>query len=174
MNRLKEIAEQIEAKSMPPVHLWKPEHVGVIDMRIDVNGFWFHEGEPIGRDKLVVLFASILWFEGGQHYLVTPVEKLAIEVEDVPFLIHQMEFVDGVWIATTNTHESIIIGESHLVELRLYKEQWLPYVNVRYDLWARVNRSLYFQWVDLALAEQGDESESLTLSSNEYVFEVAR
>jgi len=174
MNRLKEIAEQIETQSLPPVHLWKPEHEGDIDVRIDVNGFWFHEGDSIAREKLVRLFASILWYENGQHYLVTPAEKLAVVVEDVPFIIHQMEFVDGVWVVVTNTHESIIVGQDHPVELREYKGQWVPYIKVRYDLWARVNRSLFFQWVDLALEQQFDPDSALTLSSNGYTFEVAR
>ena len=175
MNRLKEIAEQINAQSMPPVHLWKPDHVGSIDIRIDENGFWFHEGQSIGREKLVRLFASILWYEQGQHYLVTPVEKLAIDVADAAFVIHQMEQADGAWVAVTNTHESIIIGEEHPVELREYDGQWVPYINVRYDLWARVNRSLFFQWVDLALeAQEGSGSSELRLTSGDYSFEVAR
>jgi len=174
MNRLKQIAEQIDAQSMPPVHLWKPEHVGEIDIRIDSNGFWFHEGDPIEREKLARLFASILWYEDGQHYLVTPVEKLAINVEDTPFVIHQMEYVDDAWVVVTNTHESIIIGQDNPVELRQYDGQWVPYVNVRYDLWARVNRSLFFQWVELALDQQESENAELRLSSNGYSFEVAR
>jgi len=78
MSRLKEIAEQIRTKSQPPVHLWKPERMGEIDIHIDKNGLWFHEGEPILREKLVNLFSSILWFENEQHYLVTPVELFAL------------------------------------------------------------------------------------------------
>ncbi len=175
MDRLKQIAAQIDAQSMPPVHLWKPDHVGEIDIKIDASGAWFHEGDVIARDKLVVLFSSILWFEEGLHYLVTPVEKLAIDVVDVPFLIHQTEFVGDVWVATTNTHESVIIGQEHKVELRQYAGQWLPYVNVRYDLWARLNRSQYVQWVELALERQAQqESLELELFSGDYSFEVAR
>ena len=134
MNRLKQIADQINQQSKPPVHLWKPEHLGEIDIRIDSNGSWFHEGEPILRDKLVQLFATILWFENGQHYLVTPVEKLAIQVEDAAFVIHQMELVDESWVVVTNTHESIIVSEQNPVQLRQYEGQWVPYINVRYDL----------------------------------------
>ena len=174
MNRLKQIAEQIDAQSTPPVHLWKPEHVGEIDIKIDSNGFWFHEGEPIERDKLVRLFASILWFEEGQHYLVTPVEKLAIEVEDAAFVVHQMEQADDAWVVVTNTHESIIVSQQNPVELRKYQGQWIPYVNIRYDLWARVNRSLFVQWVDIALEQQVAGESNLLLNSQGYTFEVAR
>lgn len=174
MKRLKQIAAQIDQQSQPPVHLWQPSHVGEIDIRIDSQGSWFHEGEPILREKLVGLFASILWFEDGQHYLVTPAEKLAIVVEDAAYVIHQMEHLENTWIAVTNTHEQVIIGDDHPVELRLYNQQWVPYVNVRYQLWARVNRSIYYQWVTEAVSQQQSNSDPLMLNSNQYKFEVAR
>jgi len=182
MNRLEQIAEQIEAHGQPPVDTWKPKHVGEIDIKIDSQGFWFHEGDPISRDKLVALFASILWAEDDQHFLVTPAEKLKIQVQDVPYVVHQAEFVDGAWVAVTNTHEQVIIGESNPVQLREYQSphqkqgqaQWVPYVNVRYDLWARVNRSIYYQWVEAALEHQASEGSPLILSSQGYEFEVAR
>lgn len=173
MTRLEEIADKIDSQPRPPVHLWKPKEVGSIDMRIDINGVWFHEGEPILRDKLVLLFASILWFENGQHYLVTPAEKLAIEVDDTPFLIHQMEFVDNAWVAVTNTHEYVIIGDQNPVTLREYQGHWLPYVNVRYDLWARLNRSVYYQWVIEAMELAGDDTDELWLQSDGYRFRLS-
>jgi len=180
MSRLKELVKQIGKEKMPPVHLWQPEHVGEIDIRIDAQGFWFHEGDAIAREELVKLFASILWHENGQHYLVTPVEKLAIEVADSPYLIHQMEHViepdQEAWVAVTNTHEQLIVGADHPVELRQYQEQWVPYINVRYDLWARVNRSIYYQWVSAAMEAMVSDSKvsNLTLESQGYEFEVAR
>lgn len=174
MSRLEQIAEQIEGNKQPPVDLWKPERHGSIDIKINAQGLWFHEGEPILRDTLVALFASILWAEGGVHYLVTPAEKLEIDVEDVPYLIHQAEYVDGAWVAVTNTHEQVIVGQSNPVELREYQGLWVPYVKVRYDLWARVNRSIYYQWADSAIDQQLEEGDPLTLSSGGYVFEVAR
>jgi len=173
MTRLDEIAKQIEEHQQPPVHLWKPKAQGSIDMRIDSNGFWFHEGEPISREKLVNLFASILWFEDKQYYLVTPAEKLVIEVEDTPFIVHQMERVEETWVAVTNTHEQIIISDKNPVTLREYKGQWLPYVNVRYDLWARLNRSVYYQWVTEAMELAGDDDEELWLESGAYRFRLS-
>ncbi len=177
MDRLNEIIEQIDQQKQPPVHLWDPSHVGEIDIKIDVSGNWFHEGSPIRRDELSRLFASILWYQDEQHFLVTPVERLAIEVVDVPYIIHQMEKVGDVWVAITNTHEQVIIGDEHRVELRRFGEQWVPYVNVRYELWARINRSIYVQWVNEALEKQGagdEEGTRLMLSSSNYSFEVAR
>ena len=184
MSRLEIIADQIDQQSYPPVHLWQPQHVGEIDIKIDRNGYWFHEGEPISREKLVRLFASILWFEGdnvqangsdnNQYYLVTPVEKLAIQVEDVPYLITQTELVDGCWMVITNTQEKCLVGDQHPVRLLPYNGQSLPYVQIRYELWARVNRTVYFEWVSHALENQVDDSPSLTLLSGEYQFEVAK
>ena len=174
MNKFQEIIQQIEQRKQPPVHLWHPDKVGEIDIQIDAQGFWFHAGEPIKRRKLVNLFASILWFEQGQYYLVTPVEKLAVKVADVPFIVHQAEEVAGCWIAVTNNDEQIIVGIDHPVELRLFQQQWLPYIKVRYDLWARVNRSIYYQWASSAIDACTNESDALLLCSGEYRFEVAR
>jgi len=174
MDRLNEIAEQIAQRSQPPVHLWQPDTVGEIDIRIDAQGFWFHEGDPIVRHELTKLFASILWYEDGQHYLATPVEKLRVVVEDAPFIVHQMEYVNQAWVAVTNVHEQIIIGEDNPVELRRYQDQLVPYVKIRYELWARVNRSIYYQWVSAAMERQVDDAAPLLLDSQGYQFEVAR
>ena len=175
MDRLTQIELEINSQSSPPVHAWKPEETGNIDICIDINANWYHEGEIIVRDKLVVLFSTILWFENGDHYLVTPVEKLKIDVVDVPFMVHQMECANNFWVVTTNTHESVIVGADHPVELRQFSGQWVPYVKIRYDLWARLNRSQYVQWVELALELRDTSgSKKLELSSGDYVFEVAK
>src|SRR5215467_11710810 len=73
-------------KGLPPVHLWNPPFCGDLDMRIASDGTWFYMGTPIGRQALVRLFSTILKHEGGKHFLVTPVEKVGIRVDDVPFL----------------------------------------------------------------------------------------
>lgn len=174
MSRLQKIAKSIEQHPQPPVHLWKPKTIGEIDIRIDLQGHWYHEGSLIAREALVKLFASILWFENTDHFLVTPVEKLKISVEDVPFIVHQMEHVEETWVAVTNLHEQIIIDHNHPVELRLYQDQWVPYVRIRYNLWARVNRSIYYQWVNAAMELQSNDAASLVLISQGYEFEVAR
>jgi len=74
------------AKGLPPVHLWNPPFCGDLDMRIAGDGTWYYMGTPIGRPALVRLFSTILKREGGKHFLVTPVEKVGIRVDDVPFL----------------------------------------------------------------------------------------
>lgn len=174
MNRLEQIASQIDSKKLPPVETWKPDNVGAIDIAIDINGNWFHEGDAISRSQLVNLFSSILWCEDGKHYLVTPVEKLSIEVADVPYIIQQAEYVEANWVVTTNTGEIVIIGLQNPVELRKFQDQWVPYVNIRFDIWARVNRSIYYQWVDLALEQPDANPQALELESAGHRFQIAK
>src|SRR3954463_11160729 len=78
------------AKGLPPVHLWNPPFCGDLDMRIARDGAWFYQGTPIGRPALVRLFSTILKREDGKHFLVTPVEKVGIRVDDAPFLAVEM------------------------------------------------------------------------------------
>ena len=77
-------------KGLPPVHLWNPPFCGDLDIRIASDGTWFYMGTPIGRPALVRLFSSILKREDGKHFLVTPVEKVGIRVDDAPFLAVEM------------------------------------------------------------------------------------
>jgi hypothetical protein len=174
MDRLTQIQKQIEDQKQPPVDKWNPKQLGEIDILIDSQGFWFHEGDPIQREELVQLFSSILWHESDQYYLVTPVEKLAIRVEDVPYTILQMDHVEDYWVGVTNTHEQVVIGHDHPVMLRTYSEQLIPYIRIRYDLWGRVSRSIYYQWVSTALGNQSASDGLITLTSGDYQFEVAR
>jgi len=173
-DRLEQIHQQIAEQKQPPVHKWTPDYCGEIDIRIDDQANWFHEGEPIIRHELVKLFSSILWFEDGQYFLVTPVEKLAIQVADVPFVVQQLEWLDddAIWLATTNTDERIIIGEQNPVELRPYGEALLPYIKVRYDLWARPTRSIYYQWVSDALDQIDETDTNIVLTSAGYHFSI--
>jgi hypothetical protein len=134
------------------VERWDPPHCGSIDMRIASDGTWFYRGSPIGREALVRLFASVLRREpDGEHVLVTPVEKLAIDVEDAPFLAVEMA-VDGEGANQsltfrTNVGDIVTAGPDH--PLRFAVETGTgglkPYVHVRGRLEALVARQLVFQ-----------------------------
>jgi hypothetical protein len=148
-----------ETKGMPPVHLWNPERVYDIDIKIDKEGRWFHEGSEIKRIKLVKLFASVLKYEikntKGNYSLVTPVEQAYITVEDVPFIIVEVEQSEDGFVFRTNLDELIELSEDHPIELRMCdlgagESGELPYIKVRDDLWARFNRNVYYQAVELA------------------------
>lgn len=185
-NRLAEIEDAIASASKPPVEQWQQGQTpGTIDIRIDAQGNWFHEGEAIARMALVQLFSSILWCDydhttissAPNYSLVTPVEKLCIDVDDVPFIINQAELLDKQWIVTTNVGDIVTIDAEHPVELREYHQVYLPYVKIRYDLWARVSRHVYLQWVDAVLdtADIDDSvAQMLTLNSKDYTFPVAK
>ena len=153
------IAELAGERNLPPVEKWHPEREGTIDIRIARDGTWYHEGDPIERPALVRLFSTILRREpDGGHVLVTPAEKLAIEVEDAPFLAVEMKLVDDpVYtqraVFRLNTGDIIVAGREHSLELRGEGEDALPYLHVRGDLWALLARPVYYALMAHALEQ---------------------
>jgi hypothetical protein len=151
-----------ENKGPPPVELWNPPFCGDIDMRIAADGTWFYQKSPIGRLALVKLFASVLKREGDKHFLVTPVEKVGIEVEDAPFLAVEMKTSrvdDGqVLEFRTNVDDWVTAGPGHALRFELQSESGglKPYLHVRRNLWAKVTRPLFYDLV--ALGEERDVS----------------
>ena len=144
-----------EKKKLPPVEMWQPDHVGSIDIVINNDGEWLHEGTIIQRQPLVNLFATILKREGDTYYLVTPAEKLAIQVADVPFIVTDMD-VRGAGknsdlLFTTNVGDYVMAGPDHPVAMREER----PYLTIRHGLEARLSRSVYYRLVDYGI-EQAD------------------
>lgn len=136
---------------MPPVHLWQPEHTGSVDITIDEQGDWFHEGGIFERKALMKLFASILRFEDGQYYLVTPVERLKINVADVPFIIDAIKQSDEGVTLISQCEDVITLDDKSIWELRPYQNVTVPYVCVRNNLFARLSRSVFYQLVEIAM-----------------------
>ncbi len=140
-------------KGPPPVHLWNPPFCGDLDMRIATDGTWYYLGTPIGRPALVRLFASVLKRESGKYFLVTPVEKVGIIVEDAPFLAVEMHAEEGmggpVLNFRTNVDDWVACDADHA--LRFEPETATgglkPYLHVRRDLWAKVTRPLFYDLV---------------------------
>ncbi len=153
-------AAQGFAKRGPaPVHLWSPEFCGDLDMRIARDGTWFYLGSPIGRMPLVKLFSSILKREGDDYFLVTPVEKVGITVEDVPFLAVDFEVSDGDITFETNVGDPVPLGPEHPMRLEhTPKGEPAPYVVVRANLEALIDRKSFYRLVELAVPQlyQGD------------------
>jgi hypothetical protein len=147
-------------KGPPPVHLWNPPYCGEIDMRIATDGTWFYQKTPIGRMPLVKLFASVLKREGDRHFLVTPVEKCGITVDDAPFLAVEMQAAQDPAGQTlkfrTNVDDWVTCGPDNA--LRFEPEAGTgglkPYLHVRRDLWAKLTRALFYDLV--ALGEERD------------------
>jgi uncharacterized protein len=141
-------------KGLPPVHLWDPPFCGDLDMRIAGDGTWFYMGTPIGRPALVRLFSTILKREDGKHFLVTPVEKVGIRVDDAPFLAVEMrkENRDGGRLLhfRTNVDDWVACDAAHRLRFEAAADGGLtPYLHVRADLWAKVTRALYYDLVDI-------------------------
>jgi hypothetical protein len=141
-------------KGMPPVHLWNPPFCGDLDMRIATDGTWFYLGTPIGRPALVRLFSTILKREDGKHFLVTPVEKVGIRVDDAPFLAVEMqkdgEGSDRRLRFRTNVDDWVACDSAHRLRFTAAADGGLtPYLHVRSDLWAKVTRALYYDLVDM-------------------------
>ena len=143
-----------KGKGLPPVHLWNPPFCGDLDMRIARDGTWFYQGTPIGRPALVRLFSTILKREDGKHFLVTPVEKVGIRVDDAPFLAVEMQKeadARGVRLRfRTNVDDWVDCDRDHRLRFERAADGGLePYLHVRADLWAKVTRALYYDLVDM-------------------------
>jgi len=141
-------------KGLPPVHLWNPPFCGDLDMRIAGDGTWFYLGTPIGRPALVRLFSTILKREDGKHFLVTPVEKVGIKVDDAPFLAVEMvkdEDARGRLLRfRSNVDDWTNCDADHRLRFEPSAEGGLtPYLHVRADLWAKVTRAVYYDLVDI-------------------------
>jgi hypothetical protein len=161
-NPLRGLSEAAKAKGLPPVHLWNPPFCGDIDMRIAADGTWFYMNSPIGRKPLVQLFASVLRHdEDRRFYLVTPVEKVGIRVDDAPFTAVRMsvegEGVDQVIHFETNVDDAVTVDQAH--PLRFATEHGTgglkPYVLVRARLEALVTRALFYDLAAVGTVIEG-------------------
>lgn len=158
---LAEVQRQIK-KGPPPVHLWNPPYCGDMDMRIARDGTWYHEGGPIGRPAMVKLFSSILKLEEGRYYLVTPVEKLGIQVEDAPLIACDLDVSgagrDQSLTFTTKTEDQVIAGPDHAIRMTLDPESGepSPYIHIRRGLEARIDRKTFYRLVELGVQEEVD------------------
>lgn len=148
--------KQTGREGPPPVHLWNPPYCGEIDMRIAPDGTWFYQKTPIGRAALVKLFASVLKREGDHYFLVTPVEKCGIAVDEAPFLAVELAVENPtqgkrVLRFRTNVDDWVTCGRDN--PLRFEPEPATgglkPFLHVRRDLWAKVTRALFYDLVEL-------------------------
>ncbi len=147
-------AQAAAGSGRPPVHLWNPPFCGDLDIVIERDGSWIHEGTPIGRPKLVRLFASILRREGDAYFLVTPVEKVGITVKDVPFVAVDVD-AEGAAAArqlrfVTNVGDSVVADADHPIRVSHDPDSGepAPYVMVRDGLEARIDRKSFYRLVE--------------------------
>ena len=172
LNAVAEAAKQAPGKGLPPVHLWHPEHCGDIDIVIRADGVWMHEGSPIGRKELVRLFSTVLRKDPDGYHLVTPVEKLKIAVEDLPFQAVAMRREGDALIFTTDVGDEVRAGEDDpiVVETDPTTGEPAPRIHVRRDLWARIARSVFYEMVEMAQEVDG----RLVVRSGGQIFSLGR
>lgn len=152
-------ARQAGRRGPPPVHLWDPPFCGDLDMRIARDGTWFYLGTPIGRAPLVKLFSSILKREGERYFLVTPVEKVGIRVEDAPFVA--VDFTvegqgsDQRLRFVTQVEDEAEAGPDHPIRVVLDPAtgEPAPYLLVRRNLEALIDRKSFYRLVELGAVE---------------------
>ncbi len=138
-------------KGPPPVHLWNPPFCGDLDMEIRADGTWFYMGTPIGRPAMVRLFASVLKREDGRFFLVTPVEKVGIRVEDAPFVAVDAEIGEDRITFTTNVGDEVTAGPENPIRVETAADGTpRPYVHVRRGLEALIDRKTFYRLVEAA------------------------
>ena len=159
-------------QSLPPVDKWDPPFCGNMNLVIKSNGEWWHEGTPFTRAKLVHLLASVLKKEDDKYFLVTPVEKIGIQIEDVPFIIVDWQQTEHGLQVKTQVGDEFILSKDHPVELRDFNGTKVPYCLVRRNLWARLHQNVLYQWVDLAQTKEIEGTRFLAISSADYHFNI--
>lgn len=160
----------------PPLEQWNPPFTGDLDMRIAKDGQWYYQGSPIRRQRLVNLFARIIKREGDEYFLVTPVEKYRIQVEDVPFIAVDIRTendagTEYLWV-DTEVGDTVRLDPQHALVLREPpgETQAVPYVEVRAGLLARFHRNLFYRVIDEAHQEtDGDRVNCYLMSGGHRV-----
>jgi hypothetical protein len=178
LDGLAQAAVRVKTRGLPPIHQWNPPDCGDIGLRIGRDGTWFYQDSPIGRPAMVRLFSSILRKDPEGHVLVTPVEKVSVEVEDAPFVAVEMQ-VEGV-------------GEARRLRLRTHVDDWVsvdaahplrfepgpsgglkPYLLVRDALWALVARPLFYDLAALGEVREVDGREMFGVASSGAFFPMS-
>ena len=168
---LEESAKAAAKGGLPPVETWDPRYCGEMDLRIARDGTWFHDGTPIGRAPLVRLFSTILKREGERYFLVTPVEKLGIEVEDAPFVAVDFERVGGGLEFVTNVGDRVRAGAGHPIRVvRAEDGEPSPYILVRRNLEALIDRKSFYRLVELGEMRSHEGRDWFGLVSDEVFF----
>ncbi|MCC6827873.1 MAG: DUF1285 domain-containing protein [Novosphingobium sp.] len=153
---LAEIADLVARRRLPPVDQWQPAHSGDSLMRIAADGRWFHDGGEVTRPAMVRAFASLLVRdEDGQHWLVTPQEKLSIAVEDAAFIAVDVKQDGDALAFRLNTDDLVVAGPDHPIRAAGDPDTPALYLGVRHGTEARLNRSTYGQLIEIALEGHG-------------------
>ena len=165
-------------KGIPPVEKWNPPFCGEIDMRILRNGKWTYMGSEIKRPAMIKLFSNIVRLDDdGHYYLVTPVEKVRIKVDDVPFVAVSMRKIkeEGVNCLsfTTNVQDEVTLSKENPIEIVINdNNEPSPYILIRKNLKALISRSVYYDLINMAKEEIINDKKFLVIKSNNTLFKL--
>lgn len=170
-DRLQGVEEAVKAggkRGLPPVHLWNPAHCGEIDIVIARDGRWIHEGRPINREALVRLFSTVLRKDPDGVHLVTPVEKLRIQVEDAPFVAVRLDRDGEALRFTTNVGDEVEAGPDNPIRVEIDADSGepRPYVHVRRGLEALIARPVFYELVEMAQERSTESGPQFGVESN--------
>ncbi len=165
-------------KGIPPVEKWNPPFCGDIDMHILRNGKWTYMGSEIKRPAMIKLFSNIIRLdEDGHYYLVTPVEKVRIKVDDVPFVAVSMnktteEGIDSLSFVT-NVQDEVVLSKKNPIEIVINdNDEPSPYITIRRNLKALISRAVYYDLINMAEEEIIDDKKFLVIKSNNTPFKL--
>ena len=165
-------------KGIPPVEKWNPPFCGDIDMHILRNGKWTYMGSEIKRPAMIKLFSNIIRLDDdGHYYLVTPVEKVRIKVDDVPFVAVSMNKTEDEGINClsfmTNVQDVVMLSKENPIEIVINdNDEPSPYITVRKNLRALISRSVYYDLINMAEEEMIDDKKFLVIKSNNTSFKL--
>ena len=165
-------------KGIPPVEKWNPPFCGEIDMHILRNGKWTYMGSEIKRPAMIKLFSNIIRLDDdGHYYLVTPVEKVRIKVDDVPFVAVSMKRIKDKGVSslsfTTNVKDEVTLSKENPIEIIINdNDEPSPYITIRRNLKALISRSVYYDLINMAEEEIINDKKFLVIKSNHISFKL--
>ena len=172
------IRRHIKGSQPAPVHLWDPPFCGDLDIHVNSKGQWFYQKSEITRERLIRLFSNILKKEGEKYFLVTPVEKVGIRVDDVPFIANDI-FVSNIVNKSlvkfqTNVGDHITLDELDKFYIDFKKEtgEPNPYVRVRANLFAKIDRKCFYRLIDLCCNKKIERKSWFGFWSNKTFFPI--
>jgi len=174
MVNLDSLIQSIGDKPMPPVEQWDPEFCGELDLFIKADGTWLYSGTPLTREKIKHLFSRVIKKQSEEYFLVTPVEKVAIQVEWQPFLIvdfNQLQVEQqNVFQFIDNFNNKILLTDKSQLEMDEFQSQKLPILRVRRNLFANFSRNCYYRLIEQAEKQFHQEKNKLQIISNDITF----
>ena len=164
------LLKSIQEFDLPPVESWNPEYCGDLDLHIKADGSWLYQGTPFTRKKLILLFSRVIKKEGEQYFLVTPVEKVSIQVDWMPFTIIDFNLVDSEQGQTfkflDNCDNQVELTQTNQLQMSTYQSQPLPTINMRRNLYASFSRNCYYRLLEHADIVSDNDQHQVQINSH--------